>query len=119
MKKLFMIGTLCAALVFFVSATALADEVICGTMEVDAITVYESYDSDDVPIAPCDLEIYFRTATQGPWVLPATAFGTQLNLALLKVYNEGLDVDACLLVRLDPGPPRTFDLRVRDVTFGD
>ena len=58
---------------------------------------------------------------QGPYVLAATASGTQLNLSLLKAFNfpEELPLHACFYLDFIPGNPPTFSLRVQKVEFTD
>ena len=78
-----MMLMLCVPFILF-GTNAIADEIICGLIDVQGINLHESNDLD-IPVAACDLLINFAPESgQGPYDLPATAFGTQLNLALLK-----------------------------------
>jgi hypothetical protein len=96
---------------------AVADEILCGDFFVNAINLWESDPGTDVPIAPCELWITFAPESgQGPWLLPATAFGTQLNIALLKAYNFGLLVQGCVALVIDP--PNDFSIRVTNLSEG-
>jgi hypothetical protein len=115
MKKL-VILTLCVGLLVF-GTQAFADELLCGRMNVTYINLWESDPGNDVPIAPCDLWFNFAPESgQGPWLLPAEAFGTQLNLALLKSFNWDEEVSVCLWVIIDP--PNEFSIRIRNIDFG-
>jgi hypothetical protein len=115
MKKL-LILVVCTTLLVF-GTKAFADVEICGDFYVLEITLYDSSRFWDVPIAPCELWIeFFPHSGQGPYILPATAFGTQLNLALLKAYNFDETVDACLLLTIIP--PDRFVVEVNNATFG-
>jgi len=97
--------------------------IICGTIdEILSLTLYESDPGEDIPISPCELDFVFTSHSgQGPYVLTASAFGTQLNLSLLKAFNfpEELPLDACFFIDLTPGNPPTFSLRVQKVEFTD
>ena len=116
MKKI-VILTLCVFLLAF-GTNAVADEILCGDIFVNAINLWESDPGTDVPIAPCDLWITFGPASgQGPWLLPATAFGTQLNLALLKAHNFGIAAQGCVALVIDP--PNDFSIRITNVSEGD
>jgi hypothetical protein len=116
MKKL-VILTLCVFFLVF-GTKAFADEIICGRADVLWITLWESDPGNDVPVEPCDVWISFVTENnQGPYTLPATAFGTQLNLALLKALNFQENVSACLVFTIIP--PNQFELRIRDIDFED
>ena len=125
MKKLIVLALVAAFVVF--AGTAYADETWCGTLSVDSIIINESghelVPPGDVPVAPCDLLINWTFASgQGPYLIPAVAWGTLLNVALLEAYLEGaapgLTVDACLLAQLNPVPPFTFDLNITQIEFG-
>jgi hypothetical protein len=121
MKKLIVLALVAAFVVF--AGTAYADEEWCGTLQVDSIVINESDPNTDVPVAPCDLLIQWTFASgQGPYLLPALAYGTLLNTALLEAHLEGgapgVVVDACLLAILNPLPPFTFDLTISQIEFG-
>jgi hypothetical protein len=96
---------------------------ICGTIEaLLALNLYESDPGEDIPILPSELDFVFTTDSgQGPYVLAATASGTQLNLSLLKAFNfpEELPLHACFYLDFIPGNPPTFSLRVQKVDFTD
>jgi len=96
MKKVLMAGILCLALMAFVS-TAFADYEVCGRIvPVKYIKLYAS-DPADVPTAACELDVTFLYGTQY-FDISTVAFGTQINLALLKAWNEQLDISACIIV---------------------
>ena len=115
MKKI-VILTLCVGFLVF-GTNAIADEIICGEVTVLGINLWESDPGTDVPIAACDLFINFAPESgQGPYDLPATAFGTQLNLALLKSFNFAETVDACVALVIEP--PNGFTIRVLNADFG-
>jgi len=124
MKKIIVLAMVAAFMVF--AGTASADENWYGTLMVDSIIVCESDCATDVPVAPCDLLINWTfNSGQGPYLLPATACGTLLNVALLKVWNEQLVVNAALTSRLVPcigecGPTGsyTFELEIDCIEFG-
>ena len=111
MKKLFVVFALCALLV----TPALAEEPINGTIEVNAIQIYEGN-----PAPPCDLIITLLTCNnQGPYVLPATANGDLINEALLEAHLGPVPVDVGLDITLDASvDPPTFVLEVATVQFG-
>ena len=114
MKKIFIL--ILFAAVLLISTNAVAEEPICGLLSVQQITLFKSDFGSDVPVAPCLLSIEFFTENgQGPYIIPATAFGTQLNLALLKSFNFAEVVDAC--VELTIIPPNNFLVEVVQVTF--
>ena len=115
MKKI-VILTLCVGMLVF-GSNALADELICGFAQPFYIDLYESDPGTDVPIAPCDVWFNFITENnQGPYTLNATAFGTQLNLALLKAVNFNETISMCVWLTILP--PNQFDIRIRNVDFG-
>jgi len=115
MKKLAIL-TLCVGLLVF-GTQAFGDELICGRINVQYINLWESNPDNDVPLEACDLWVnFFPESGQGPWLLPVTAFGTQLNLALLKSLNFGEEVSVCAWLVLDP--PNDFTVRIRDIDFG-
>ena len=100
MKKL-VILTL-SIIVLFLGANADADEIICGRADVLWINLWESDPSTDVPVQPCNVWIRFVTENnQGPYTLPATAGGTQINLGLLKALNYQENVSACLVLNIN------------------
>jgi hypothetical protein len=109
MKKVLMIGL--AVAFIFIGTNALADEPICGDMLVNHIRLYES-DANDVPTAPCDVQFTFTTDQgQGPYQLAGTAFGTQLNLALLKAQNGNYNFWGCVFL-IPNADFSAFDLRI-------
>ena len=97
--------------------------IICGTIdEILSLTLYESDPTEDIPISSCKLVFVFTSDSgQGPYVLTTAAFGTQLNLSLLKAFNfpEELPLHACFFIDLTPSNPPTFSLRVQKVEFTD
>ena len=80
MKKFLMIGSLCLVLMLF-TGSAFADITYLGLCKVNYIALTESYDGNDVPVAPCEVIVDFYYEGQ-TFTIPLTAFGTQLNLAL-------------------------------------
>ena len=115
MKKI-VILTLCVVMLVF-GAKAFADELICGVAQPFWINVYESDPATDVPVAPCDVWMNFLTENgQGPYTLPATAFGTQLNTALVKAVNFQEQVSMCVYLTILP--PNGFDIRIAYIDFG-
>lgn len=120
MKKIMILAMVAAMMVF--AGSAFADETWCGSFCVDEITVYESSCSTDVPVQACDVLInwYFGEdcTGQGPYLIPVTACGTLLNVALLKAWNEDLCIEGCILITfVDPFP--TFSAKILNVTFDD
>ena len=65
-------------------------------------------DSNDSPIAPCELEIVFTMEGNSTYTLPVTAFGTQLNSAMLMAFNERKSFWGCLDVILYPFKARVI-----------
>ena len=118
MKKVSLAVALIAVFTLFISANALADEEICGTINnVLYIEVYES-DAADVPVMPCYLFINFTSENQQFLeCVPASAFGTLINVALLKAYNEQIPVSACLKLVWDKNL-RKFMISITKVDFG-
>jgi hypothetical protein len=112
MKKLFaLVGVL-----VLLAAPAFGDEPINGTITVDEITLYAGCCQD--PIRPCELTVTFTTCNnQGPYVLPVSALGDQINEALLEAYLGQLAVDVGLLLTIIPDDPPTFGLAVDAVHF--
>ncbi len=100
MKKYLIIGLLTLGLMFAASP-ARAEFTMCGVCTVDFISLWESAVATDIPVAPCDLAVTFVFGTQ-TYKLPVTAFGTQINLALLKAFNAQESFSCCLLVNLLP-----------------
>jgi hypothetical protein len=96
MKKFLMIGSLCLVLVLF-TGSAFADITFPGRCTVSYIKMYES-DSLDVPVKPCEVTVHFFYGLQD-WELDVTATGTQLNLGLLKAWNEQLNISCTLILR--------------------
>ena len=100
MKKLIVFAMIAAFMTF--GGAAYADEELCG----DITTIYEIclYESctDDIPDQPCDVSIHFVTENGQHYDLDITACGTQINLALLKAFNnqgQDLPAEACLRYR--------------------
>ncbi len=76
---------------------------VYGRGYVDYIQLYQSDpNNNDVSVSACDLNLTFTTINNQIYQIPATAFGTQLNLALLKAYHETREVWLCLGVELYP-----------------
>jgi hypothetical protein len=120
MKKIITSICLIALVGFFVCSTASADEKICGCGKITAIQLYNSNGSD-VPNRACKVAIDMITDIKPdgsggqPYVVTATAFGTQINLALLKAFNYQEDIYICTLMRLVAPSRVTF--KITDVTF--
>jgi hypothetical protein len=120
MKKSLSIILLSVALIIFGSSYASADLDICGTItNIHYMKIYESNALDDPP--PCDVIIDFTherpDGTFQSWsCLPVKAYGTQLNLALLKFYNDGGDypLSTCLTIVWNPAT-QEFDLKITEV----
>ena len=108
MKKIITSICLIALVGFFVCSIASADEKMCGTGKVTAIRLYESNIGNDVPIQACDVAIRFTTENNQTSIITATAFGTQLNLALLRALNSGECIEICLTYRFIGGTRVTF-----------
>jgi hypothetical protein len=114
MKKLLTTLAICAVLMLVVTPFAqAADHIdICGTAYVTSITIHEGccIDAD-----ACDVVITFTGGEEvnyEQWELEATAKGDMLNTALLKAWNEVLEVGMCLYVELAP-----LTVRVTSVSF--
>ena len=95
---------LCLALMSLVS-TAYADYVVCGRINLaQYIKLYPSNPDTDVPLKPCELIVNFqykapeKGSVVQDFLIPVTAFGTQINLALLKAKNWKENISACILV---------------------
>lgn len=114
MKKIITSICLIALVGFLVCSTASADEKICGCGKITAIQLYQS-NSSDIPVQACRVAISMVTDAGQDYVISATAFGTQLNLALLKAFNYQEDIYICTLMKLISPSRVTF--RITDVTF--
>ena len=95
MKKFLMIGSLCLVLMLF-TGSAFADITYDGRCKVSYIALSES-NPLDIPVDACYVVVDFYLAPQ-TFTIPLTAFGTQLNLALLKAWNEELDISCRIIV---------------------
>ena len=85
MKKILLIMALCVAFLC-VGTSAMAD-VWCGTAKITGICMAKS-GAGDVPPACCVNLTYSPEGNAAVFAISASALGTQLNLALLKAYNE-------------------------------
>ncbi len=112
MKKIFTSICLIALMGFFVCSTAVADETICGTAIVQAIRLLPSNAQTDVPLGACLVQLEFTTNNNQTAVITATAFGTQINLALLKALNFRERVGMCIIWRF-----ASSSFRINEVTF--
>ena len=90
MKKMFLIVALCVAFCF-VGTSAIAAE-WCGTATILGVCLAKS-PTNDVPPACCVDFSFSPAVAGGPWVLSGTALGTQINLALLKAFNDQRNPD--------------------------
>jgi len=86
---------------------------LCGTATIDSIVI-KGFNDDDVPILETDVlfDIIFDTG-EGPFLISAEAYGTQLGIALLEAYEGQIAVNVCLDVM--PFIPVSF--WVYSVTF--
>jgi hypothetical protein len=120
MKKIITSICLIALVGFFVCSTAIADEVICGCGKITAIQLFQS-NASDIPVKVCQVAVDMVTDVKPDgsggqrYVFTATAYGTQINLALLKAFNAQEDIKVCTLMRLTG--PSTVSFRITDVTF--
>jgi len=107
MKKLLLGAVLVMALTFVISSNAFAgiDMEVIG--KVRYIQVYK-----DGTNQPCDLFITFTSNNQ-TYTMPATALGTQLNLALVSAFRISKPVSLKLHVILSP-----MSVEVMAVDFG-
>jgi hypothetical protein len=82
-----MVFAIIAAFMAF-GAVASADEFLEGTIdEIQEICLYESDCDTDVPVEPCEVKFVFTTLNEQTYTIIASACGTQINLALLKMFN--------------------------------
>ena len=112
MKKIFTSICLIALVGFFVCSTAVADETICGTAIVKAIRLLPSNAQTDVPLGACLVAVEFTTQNNQTALITATAFGTQINLALLKALNFRERIGMCIIWRF-----ASSSFRINEVTF--
>jgi hypothetical protein len=142
MKKI--ITSMCLILLvgLFVYSIADAGEPFCGIATINAITLHRSCGCDDttssavagfennagpasfsylctsdVPIAPCKVALTFPFPNGETAEISATACGTQINLALLKAFNESEPVYICLYMAWDPLHGNTVSYVIKDVSF--
>ena len=116
----------------FVCSTANAGMEFCARATVKAITLYSSCAcgcevgndtltqpvyGNDTPTQSCKVALEFDFPNGETSLITATACGTQINLALLKAFNEPEDVYLCLYMTWDPahGGKVTYD--IKNVTF--
>lgn len=114
MKK----GLMIALIIGFVwVGNAAADETICGFCEVTYMEVYKSQPCDGIDcgefIRPCEVGFIFTSPNQQVYDLFGRAYGTALNLALLKAGNFGETVSCCFTFRFVPG----FDIEIDKIDF--
>lgn len=114
MKKIITSMLLIAFVGFFVISTASAEEPLCGCGKVLGIQLLNS-NTSDVPRGACKVAVSILTDNGQTWTFTALAFGTQINLALLKAYNYQEDVEICTLIR-QIGPSKVA-FTITDVTF--
>ena len=98
MKKILIIGTLCLALMFAVSP-AFAGMDLCGDFTPTSITIYKSNPGDDPPACDVTATVVLNGQT---YDFDVTAYGTELNLAVLKAWNEGLTINGCMHIVIRP-----------------
>ena len=103
MKKLLMIGTLCFTLVVF-AGSAFADMPFNGTCFVNYIAISSSNNSD-VPTDVSKLDL-FITVGDETFQVTAEAFGTLINVGLLKAWNEGIPISCKGGLELGAGPAK-------------
>ena len=118
MKKLLTVVSLCAALMLLVSSGAFANDntfklLLCGQGFVEAMILHKSSELD-APVADCLVSVrdfdYYTCDVNGnivitptKWAFTATAFGTQINLALLKAQNINEAISMCVEYDLNCG----------------
>ena len=86
MKKILLIMALCAA--FLCVGTSASADIWCGSANILGICLTDS-NAADVPNDACCVNFtYFPDGNIAGFNLWGTAFGTQINLALLKAYND-------------------------------
>ena len=112
MKKIFTSICLIALVGFFVCSTAVADETLCGTAIVKAIRLLPSNAQTDVPLGACLVAVEFTTQNNQTAVITAVAYGTQINLALLKALNFRERIGMCIIWKF-----ATSQFRIIEVTF--
>ena len=120
MKKLFLVAMM-ATFMIFGASSAFADMSFEADICLISICVYESDPMTDVPAlgevvlgqtvftlpgTPCDIVATVFDDFGQEFEITGTAFGTQLNLALLKAWNENLRIRA--LIGFAFGEPNTF-----------
>jgi hypothetical protein len=117
MKKI--ITSMCLILLvgLFVYSTASAGEPFCGIAQINAITLSASDCGTDVPIAPCKVALTFPFPNGEIAQITATACGTQINLALLKAFNESESVYVCMYMAWDPLHGNTVTYVINSVSF--
>ena len=116
MKKVLIIALI---LGFVGVGNAVADEDIAGFCFWTYIQIYESqpcgtgeFDCGE-RIQACDVDFTFFTPNGQVYELTGTAYGTALNLAILKALNFGETTSCRLTYRFVPG----FDIEVDWVDF--
>jgi len=118
MKKLMIMAIVAAMMVIGVSAYAdcpcpgcdcACDTCLTGTINILNMCLKDS-DSADIPNGDCCLLVSFNwPAAGGIYTVPMVAYGTQINLALLKAFNAPEPVDVC--VELGMGPSIIFRIK--------
>jgi hypothetical protein len=124
MKKVLTVLAMCAVLLLTISSATFAqskDIIIRGSAVINYIVLPSSNPANDVPLTYCYVELQnFQDYKQAevcdmyPCV-PCRAFGTQINLALLKACNAKERISVTLKVmKLKP-----LVLEIIEVDFGD
>ena len=117
MKKI--ITSMCLVLLvgMFVCSMASADEQYCGVATITAITLYASDCSTDVPLQPCQVALTFPFPNDEIAAITAQACGTEINLALLKAFNDKEQVYVCLDMIWNPASGEQVSYVINSVTF--
>ncbi len=123
MKKLLIALSLGITLLLAATPSAFAGIYICGYGTVDYIVIYES-DPGDVPVNPCDVWVTVEVCPPDDpdctapeiFSIYAEAYGTQLNLALLKALNYEERISMCLYLYFDK---KGYHARITYIDFGD
>ena len=117
MKKI--ITSMCLILLvgLFVCSMASAHEDYCGVATITAIQLSASDCATDVPLAPCVGALIFPFPNGEVAKITATACGTQINLALLKAFNESESVYVCMYMAWDPLHGNTVTYVINSVSF--
>ena len=117
MKKVLMFALIIG---FVWVGNAVADEHIAGRCFINYIQIYESQPCGTGEldcgerIRACDVEFTFFTPNFQEYILFGRAYGTALNLAILKALNFQEEISCRLTYQFVPG----FDIEIDWVDFG-